>query len=171
SAVVITIELVEKGAPRLLDLVKIEGAVVVRVEFLYRAWASRLSEGRQAGAHATENQDIQKCCASRYHLDILLWMVDPADPSSHSVIKTIAYGCARGMTTRPPCRVIILKRGDFIASSALRPRRAHSSRNKRSAKAPKYFARRKRTSWLITSVNVPNPPRPPASPPRNLLLA
>jgi hypothetical protein len=40
---------------------------------LHRAWASRLSEGRQTGAkHATENEDIQKCCASRYHLDTLL---------------------------------------------------------------------------------------------------
>src|SRR5262249_40969743 len=73
SAVVITIELVEKGAPCLLDLVKIEGAVVVGVEFLYRTWASPLAEGRQAGAkHATENQDIQQCCASRDHLHILL---------------------------------------------------------------------------------------------------
>jgi hypothetical protein len=59
-----------KGRPRLLVLVKIEGAAVVRAEFLYGAWASRLSEGRQAGAkHATENQNIQKCCASRYHLE------------------------------------------------------------------------------------------------------
>jgi len=70
------------------------------------------------------------------------------------------------VTIRPLCRVIILIRGDFIASSALRPRRAHSLRNKRSAKAPKYFARRRRTSWLITSVNAPNPPRLPASPRR-----
>src|SRR5262245_16060153 len=56
------------------------------------------------------------------------------------------------VTTRPPCRVIILKRGDFIASSALRPRRAHSLRNKRSARALKYFAPRKRSSCLITSM-------------------
>src|SRR5215831_323958 len=48
------------------------------------------------------------------------------------------------VTTRPPCRMMILKRGDFIASSALRPRRAHSLRN---------FARRRRSSCLITSVN------------------
>src|SRR5262249_35921827 len=80
SAVVITIELVEKGAPCLLDLVKIEGAVVVGVEFLYRTWASPLAEGRQAGAkHATENQDIQQCCASRDHLDTLLGL-PPAAP-------------------------------------------------------------------------------------------
>src|SRR5215471_19208947 len=80
SAVVITIELVEKGAPCLLDLFKIEDAVVVGVEFLYRTWASPLAEGRQSGAkHATENQDIQQCYASRYHLDILLGLT-PADP-------------------------------------------------------------------------------------------
>jgi len=69
---------VEKGAPCLLDLVKIERAVVVRVKFLYRAWASRLSERWQAGAkHATDNQDIQNCRASRYHLDNLLGWSDP----------------------------------------------------------------------------------------------
>ena len=59
------------------------------------------------------------------------------------------------MTAGPPCRVIMLIRGDFIASSASRPRRAHSSRNKRSAKAPKYFARRRRSSRLITSMTGP----------------
>jgi hypothetical protein len=46
---VTTIKLVEKGVPRLLDLVKIKGAVVIGIEFLYRIWASRLSEDRKAG--------------------------------------------------------------------------------------------------------------------------
>ena len=32
----------------------------------------------------------------------------------------------RGVTTRTPCRVMMVERGDFIASSALSPRRAHS---------------------------------------------
>jgi len=68
------------------------------------------------------------------------------------------------VTPRPNCRMTIFARGDCIASSALRPRRVHSSRNKRSAKAPKYFARRRRSSCLMTSVNDPNPPLPPASP-------
>src|SRR5262245_41757428 len=48
---------------------------------------------------------------------------------------------------------MILARGDFIASFASRPRRAHSSRNKRSAKAPKYFAQRRRSSCVIASVS------------------
>src|SRR5262249_47117783 len=72
------IELVEKGGPRLLDLVKIEGGVIVGVQFLYRTRASRLAEGRQAagGKHGTDNQDIQHCCASQ---------VDAGDISARSV--------------------------------------------------------------------------------------
>src|SRR5262245_15819339 len=50
-----------------------------------------------------------------------------------------------GVTTGLTCRLMMLKRGALIASFALRPRRAHSSLNKRSAKAPKNFARRRRS--------------------------
>src|SRR5262249_38698796 len=103
SAVVITIELVEKGAPCLLDLVKIEGAVVVGVEFLYRAWASRLAEGRQAGAkHATANQDIQQCCASRYQLDILLGLTRVAGCCAFAASGQAAAPPSSVMTTRRP---------------------------------------------------------------------
>src|SRR5262249_41492128 len=63
---------------------------------------SRLAEGRQAGAkHATENQDIQQCCASRYHLDILLGL-------------TRVAGCcafaASGQAAAPPSSVMTARR-------------------------------------------------------------
>ena len=64
---------------------------------------------------------------------------------------------------RVACRAMILKRGEFIASSALMPRRAHSFRNKRSAKAPSHFARRRRSSCDSISVIDANLPQPPTA--------
>ena len=64
---------------------------------------------------------------------------------------------------RVACRAMILKRGEFIASSALMPRRAHSFRNKRSAKAPSHFARRRRSSCDSISVIDATLPQPPTA--------
>src|SRR5262245_28342860 len=99
------IELVEKGGSRLLDLVKIEGGVIVGVQLLYRTWASRLAEGRQAagGKHGTDNQDIQHCCASRYHLDMLLMVRPPP-------VSPPAARAASGQAAAPPSSVMNSRR-------------------------------------------------------------
>jgi hypothetical protein len=93
---------------------------------------------RQAAKLSNDNRDR----AMAYKLSVELRAAEDRvkpRPSGQRPSKRTAVGPR-------PSRAMILESGDLIASSASRPSRAHSARNTRSARAPKYLARRRRSS-------------------------